>query len=80
MALNSMESCGFSKDTVIGYACRRIPGKEKESCYLWREAQGESRDTINRLELFVKNHPECPFQNETLENINFRGLKVRGFP
>jgi len=64
-----MEKCGISKDTVIGQACRRIPGAEKESCYLWREAQGEPKETIKSLKSFVERHPECPFQNETLDYI-----------
>ena len=62
-----MERCGISEDTVIGQACRRIPGKGKESCYLWQEVQREPKETRDLLKSFVEKHPECPFQKKILE-------------
>jgi hypothetical protein len=64
-----MKECELPANTVIGQACRRIPGAEKESCYLWLEAQGEPKKTIKSVESFVERHPECPFKNETLDYI-----------
>ena len=61
-----MERCGISENTIIGRICRLTPGTQKESCYLWREAQEEPKGTVKDLKSFVEKHPECPFQKETL--------------
>lgn len=64
-----MERCNISANTLVGLACRLIPGDREESCYLWQEVQGEPNETRKLLEPLVKRHPECLFQKETLEAI-----------
>lgn len=56
----------MSEDMIMGNACKRIPGLGIESCYLWQEAQGETKETINAFRPMVERHPDCPLQKEIL--------------
>lgn len=64
-----MKGCEVSKGTVIGEACRQIPGTGQEACYFWREVEGESGETVEDLRPLIERISGCPFQQNTLDRI-----------
>lgn len=70
-----MEKCGVGSDTVLGQACRRIPGSGKESCYLEQDAQGTPTERLDSLGNFVKRQGNCPFQADVLDDIRQRKIE-----
>lgn len=70
-----MEKCRVGLDTVLGQACRRIPGDGKESCYLYRDVQGTPTERLGSLGNFVKRQGNCPFQADVLADIRQRKIE-----
>lgn len=64
-----MKECRIPGNTVLGEACRLIPGTGKESCYFWLDVEGESEKTVECLEPLVNRTLGCLFQQDVLERI-----------